>query len=110
MQFSIAALLVAAASALAAPDRGSKPSRPDRIDNNRNHQSVTITCTGGSSYCCSPEYGNDHLFSHYTCYSALTNSCNAGGIIVCCNQVAQGVNINQKQRCSAFGDTKVIYV
>ena len=97
MQFSIAALLVAATGALAAPDRGGKPSRPihinnhNHINNNNNHQTVTITCTGGSSFCCSPEYGDDNAFSHFKCQSALVNSCNAGGVTVCCNQVAQGV-------------------
>ncbi|KAM6513821.1 hypothetical protein FALCPG4_015034 [Fusarium falciforme] len=108
MQFSIVALLAAATGALAAPDRGGRPSRPNRVNNN--NQVITVTCTGGSSYCCSPEYGENSFFSHYTCKDAFSNSCNSGSINVCCNQAAQGIDITQQQRCSAFGDTKVIFV
>lgn len=91
MQFSIVALLVAATGALAAPGRnggGGGGDRPDRGDRNNNKQ--TVTCTGGSAYCCSPEYGEGGLFSYYEC-SKNTNSCNVQSTIVCCAQNVQGV-------------------
>ncbi|KAJ4112278.1 hypothetical protein NW765_015347 [Fusarium oxysporum] len=63
MQFSILALLVAATGALAAPgNRGGD--RGDRGGNrgDRNTNTQTVTCTGGSAYCCSPEYGEGRPF------------------------------------------------
>ncbi|EWZ49190.1 hypothetical protein FOCG_11994 [Fusarium oxysporum f. sp. radicis-lycopersici 26381] len=110
MQFSILALLVAATGALAAPgNRGGD--RGDRGGNrgDRNTNTQTVTCTGGSAYCCSPEYGEGGLFSYYEC-SKNTNSCNVQSTIVCCAQNVQGNNNHQSQKCSAFGDQKVIYV
>ncbi|KAF5696003.1 hypothetical protein FMUND_15804 [Fusarium mundagurra] len=103
MQFSIVAL-VAATGALAAPNRGD---RGDRISGNRNTQS--ISCTGGSAYCCSPEYTDGGYFSNYKCDKNI-NSCNVANTIVCCNNNAQGIDSVQVQTCSAFGNQKVIFV
>ncbi|KAL5617631.1 hypothetical protein FOBRF1_006379 [Fusarium oxysporum] len=110
MQFSIVTLLVAATGALAAPGRGSSGGGrggQDRGDRNTNTQ--TVTCTGGSAYCCSPEYGEGGLFSYYECNKNI-NSCNVQSTIVCCAQNVQGNNNHQSQTCSALGNQKVIYV
>ncbi|KAF4336644.1 hypothetical protein FBEOM_9489 [Fusarium beomiforme] len=104
MQFSIAALLVAATGALATPTRGGdRGHRGDRTN------TQTVTCTGGSAYCCSPEYDDGGYFSYYECNKNI-GSCNVQSTIVCCANNAQGNNINQNQYCSAFGNQKVIFV
>ncbi|TVY69280.1 hypothetical protein Focb16_v000160 [Fusarium oxysporum f. sp. cubense] len=110
MQFSIVALLVAATGALAAPGGGRGGDRGDRGGNrgDRNTNTQTVTCTGGSAYCCSPEYSDGGLFSHYQCNKNI-NSCNVQSTIVCCAQNAQGNNNHQSQTCSAFGNQKVIF-
>ncbi|KAJ4176638.1 hypothetical protein NW767_015380 [Fusarium falciforme] len=91
MQFSIVTLLVAATGALAVPGSrgGDRGDRGDRISGNHNTQS--ISCSGGSAYCCSPEYTDAGYFSNYKCDKNI-NSCNSiGNSIVCCNNNAQGV-------------------
>ncbi|KAH7150683.1 hypothetical protein DER46DRAFT_613780, partial [Fusarium sp. MPI-SDFR-AT-0072] len=86
MQFSVAALLVAATGALATPTRGG-----DRGGNrgDRNTNTQTVTCTGGSAYCCSPEYDDGGYFTYYECNKNI-NSCNVQSTIVCCAQNVQG--------------------
>ncbi|RKL08630.1 hypothetical protein BFJ68_g9424 [Fusarium oxysporum] len=111
MQFSIVALLVAATGAVAAPGRngggGGGGDRPDRGD--RNTITQTMSCNGGAAYCCSPEYSGGGVLSYYQCNKNI-NSCNIGSAIVCCNNIVQGGNNNhQSQKCSAFGNQKVIY-
>ncbi|KAI3585765.1 hypothetical protein IWW34DRAFT_826957 [Fusarium oxysporum f. sp. albedinis] len=117
MQFSIVALLVAATGALAAPgnrggdrgdrggDRGDRGG--DRGDRNTNTNTQSISCNGGSAYCCSPEYDGGY-FNNYKCDKNI-NSCNQGSAIVCCNQNINGNNNHQSQYCSAFGNQKVIF-
>ncbi|KAF4414880.1 hypothetical protein FACUT_13879 [Fusarium acutatum] len=110
MQFSVVTLLVAATGALATPGNrgGDRGNRGDRISGNRNTQS--ISCSGGSAYCCSPEYTDGGYFSHYNCDKTINSCNNIGNAIVCCNNNAQGIDSTQRQTCSAFGDQKVIFV
>ncbi|KAG7404288.1 hypothetical protein Forpe1208_v003563 [Fusarium oxysporum f. sp. rapae] len=106
MQFSIVTLLVAATGALAVPGNRGHRGGPHRGDRNTNTQ--TVTCTGGSAYCCSPEYDDGGFFTNYQCNKNI-NSCNVQSTIVCCAQNVQGNNNAQAQTCSAFGDQKVIF-
>ncbi|KAH7169511.1 hypothetical protein DER46DRAFT_600396 [Fusarium sp. MPI-SDFR-AT-0072] len=103
MQFSIVTLLVAATGALAVPGHRGGQHRGDRNTNTQ-----TVTCTGGSAYCCSPEYDDGGFFTNYECNKNI-NSCNVQSTIVCCAQNVQGNNNAQAQTCSAFGDQKVIF-
>jgi hypothetical protein len=89
MQFSIVALLVAATGALASPSRGGGHGG-DRGNRGGDRNTQTVTCTGGSAYCCSPEYTDGGLFTHYQCNKNI-NSCNVQSTIVCCAQNVQGV-------------------
>ncbi|EEU41772.1 uncharacterized protein NECHADRAFT_87834 [Fusarium vanettenii 77-13-4] len=104
---SVVGLLITAVGAIAAPGGHHPPPPPPPPPPSVGpvNQIQSISCSSGAAYCCTPE--TDGWGSNYFQCSNYLNSCNS--IVVCCNSQANQGSASV-QTCSAFGNTKVIYV
>ncbi|KAF5026939.1 hypothetical protein F66182_969 [Fusarium sp. NRRL 66182] len=108
MQFNaILAVLIAATGVVAAPSNKPSVKKPVVVINKPvvtkpqdSNNVQTITCNGGSPYCCmaSTDAGGKNIFKCET-----KDSCNQ--IITCCNNQGSGSN-----KCNAFGNSPVVFV